>query len=82
MSREFINNIWERYKPTPLYIMEGFDDAVIGFDFTNSKLVYSETLILEQLSSKMTFDDALDYYYFNIIDTVKDKVILCSTMGE
>lgn len=82
MSRKFINAVWERYKPTSFYIMEGFDDCVIGFDFTNSKLVYSEGLILQELCKGMEFDDALDYYYFNIVDGMNDKVIICSTMGE
>ena len=82
MSRQFINSINDRYQPNQFYVMEGFDDCVIGYDFTNSKLIYSETLLINQLCLTMEFDDALDYYYFNIIDTIKDKVIICSTMGE
>lgn len=82
MSKQFISNVWDRYKPNPYYIMEGYDDCVIGFDFTNSKLVYSETLILEQLSLVMDFDEALDFYYQNIINKICDKVIICSTMGQ
>lgn len=82
MSSQFISNLINRYRDLQFYVMDGFDDCVIGFDFTNCKLIYSETLILAKLSLQMEFDEALDHYYFNIVGTTKDKVVICSTMGE
>jgi hypothetical protein len=82
MSKEFINSVYERVKPTTFYIMDGYDDCIIGYDFTNGKLVYSETLILEQLTTSMSFDEALDYYAYNILDTYANRVIINSTLGE
>lgn len=81
MSKEFINQIKEKYNPTNCYTLDGFDDCIIGYDFTNSKMIYSETLILQQLCTTLAFDEALEYYYFNIVHSV-DKVTICSTFGE
>lgn len=82
MSKEFITNVYDKVKPNTFFIMDGYDDCVIGYDFTNGKLVYSETLILEQLLLTMPFDEALDFYGYNILDTYSSKVIICSRFGE
>ncbi len=82
MSKEFINSVYKKVKPCSFFIMEGYDNCVIGYDFTNDKLVYSETLILKQLMLIMDFDEALDYYGYNILDTYANKVIISSTFGE
>lgn len=47
---------------------DGFDNAIIGVDYKQGKLVYSVELILEQLmeDSDMTLEEAIEYFDFNI----------------
>jgi hypothetical protein len=47
---------------------DGFDNAIIGVDYKQGKLVYSVELILEQLmeGSDMTLEEAIEYFDFNI----------------
>ena len=46
---------------------DGFDEAVLGFDEQSGRLVYSAAKIIECLmKDDMTYEDALEYYYFNI----------------
>jgi len=49
--------------------MDGFDEAIIGFGCQYSKnvvAVYSEEKIIEQLAEEMSYEDAVEYYGFNI----------------
>ena len=82
MSKEFINQVIEKFQPIDCYTLDGFDDCIIGYDFTNNKIVYSETLIIEQLCCRLEFDEALEYYYFNIVESIPNKVTICSTFGK
>ncbi len=50
---------------------EGFDEAVMGFDYHSMRLIYSVEKLIEILMSQnnWNFDTASDYAYFNIIGT-------------
>jgi hypothetical protein len=47
---------------------DGFDNAIIGVDYKQGKLVYSVEKILEQLmeDSDMTLEEAIEYFDSNI----------------
>ena len=49
-------------------VYDGLDDAVIGYDSDLFKLIYSADKILEILQEDqgMSYDEAVDYYCYNI----------------
>lgn len=61
-----INEILDLYTDEEFIILTGYDDAVIGFDEKEFRLIYSVSKIIDILSKNMTIYDALEYYYFNI----------------
>lgn len=51
-------------------ILEGFDDCVIGIseEFGNGpRLIYSKNKIIQKLMVGIDYEEALDYYYYNIL---------------
>jgi hypothetical protein len=49
-------------------IYDGLDDAVLGYDSDLFKLIYSADKIIEILQEDqgMSYDEAVDYYCYNI----------------
>lgn len=47
---------------------DGLDDAVIGYDDTSDRLIYSMTKVIDILINDdgLTEEDALEHYYYNI----------------
>lgn len=51
-----------------LLFADGFDDAIIGVDVKDNRVIYSYGLILEQLMLQgMEYDEAIEYAEFNIL---------------
>lgn len=50
-------------------LLDGLGDAIIGVceEFTGNRIVYSKSKILEILQKDMTEEEAIDYYYYNIL---------------
>jgi len=48
--------------------MDGHDNAIIGLatKFTNPSILYSKKIILENLCKDMEYDDAIEFFSFNI----------------
>ena len=46
--------------------VDGFDDAIIGVDETNFSLIYSVNKCIEILMKDMSYEDALEYFSFNV----------------
>ena len=47
--------------------IDGFDDAIIGVDEVNLRVVYDiDEIINILMRDELTFDDAFDYYDYNI----------------
>ena len=75
MSRTKIEIIKELYPDETFLIADGFDDAIIGVDEQNGKIIYDideviNTLIMEG----MEVDEAIEYYEYNIAGSyVGDK---------
>ena len=63
--------IAESYPDALLLDPEYFDDAIVGIihDFNRTAVCYSESKIIDLLMSEdnMDYDDAIEYYQFNIL---------------
>ena len=48
---------------------DGFDDAVIGLGccFNSYKVIYDKKKVVEILCKDMNYDEAIEYFEFNII---------------
>ena len=62
-----IDKILESYPDETFLKMEGFDDAIIGKDINTNKLIYSFTKCIQILIKDMVEEEALDYFYYNIV---------------
>lgn len=61
-----IEKIIEIYDDETFLIADGFDDAIIGVDESQMKLIYSVSKCIEILMKDMSKDDAIEYFYFNV----------------
>jgi hypothetical protein len=62
-----LENILENYPDEGFLKADGFDDAIIGFDDKQMRLIYSMKKVIEILEKEgMNNEEALDYYYYNI----------------
>lgn len=62
MTRE---EIFETYPFEEFLFADGWDDAIIGVS-NDMKIVYDSEKIIEMLSQDMSYDEAMEYFYFNI----------------
>tara|TARA_R110002167_G_scaffold215664_2_gene420552 strand:+ start:245 stop:481 length:237 start_codon:yes stop_codon:yes gene_type:complete len=46
---------------------DGFDEAVIGFEESSMRLIYSVSKCLEILEKDMSTEDAYEYFNYNVI---------------
>jgi hypothetical protein len=46
---------------------DGYDEAIIGYDCNSYRLIYSQSKIITILCREMNEEDALDFYYYNIV---------------
>jgi hypothetical protein len=67
MSREHITElIPEEYLDKVLFA-DGFDDAIMGYDEQQHRVVYSQQrMILTLLNDGMELEDAIEYLGFNV----------------
>ena len=51
-----------------ILLADGFDDCLIGLTFRGKELValYSADAVIGKLARDMSYDDAVDYFEFNI----------------
>lgn len=62
-----IDKILEYFPEEDLLKADGFDDAIIGLDNSNIRLIYSKSICIEILiSDGMTEEDALEYFEYNV----------------
>ena len=50
-------------------IYKGFDKAIVGIDTRELRVIYDEDLMIETLMKEMSYEEAIDYYEFNIAST-------------
>tara|TARA_R100000908_G_C3707171_1_gene115247 strand:+ start:566 stop:823 length:258 start_codon:yes stop_codon:yes gene_type:complete len=69
MDRKDIEEIYGEDEPYLLFA-DGFDEAIIGtvYDGGRTRVVYDMEIILEVLMNRdeMTYEDAVDYFEFNV----------------
>lgn len=63
-----LDKILEYFNEETTFIKaDGFDDAIIGLEQQQMKLVYSVPMCIEVLvKDGMSVDDAIDYFEFNV----------------
>ena len=62
-----IEKIVERYDDEIFLKADGFDEAIIGVDETQMKLIYSVSKCLDILIEEgLTEEDALEHFNFNV----------------
>lgn len=63
-----INKILKNYHQHEFLKADGFDNAIIGVDENSMRLIYSYTKCIDILMKKMTKEDAIEYFYYNIFN--------------
>lgn len=67
MSSSKLQQILELYPDDTFVIADGFDDAIIGVDDNNLKIVYDiDEVINILIRDGMEVDEAIEYYEYNI----------------
>ena len=61
-----IEQIMDMYPYDEFLIADGFDDAIIGVDENEMRLIYSVSKCLSILEKDMTELEALEYFLFNV----------------
>jgi hypothetical protein len=47
---------------------DGFNDAVIGIDYSSKRLIYSITACVKILCRDMSEEDAVECFFFNVAE--------------
>jgi len=67
MSNSKLEQILELYPDDTFMVADGFDDAIIGVDDNNLKIVYDIDKVIDILiKDGMSVDEAIEYYEYNI----------------
>jgi hypothetical protein len=67
MSSSKLEQILELYPDNTFMVADGFDDAIIGVDDNNLKIVYDIDKVIDILiKDGMDVDEAIEYYEYNI----------------
>jgi hypothetical protein len=61
-----LDKILEWYADDELIILDGFDEAIIGVDENNPRLIYSVSKCIEILCRDMDEEDAVEYFSYNV----------------
>lgn len=61
-----INRIIEHYEEEEFLKADGFDEAIIGVDETNMKLIYSVSKCIQILCRDMSEEDAMKFFNYNV----------------
>lgn len=62
-----LDKILEKYYDETFLKADGFDEAVIGVEESQMRLIYSVSKCLEILMREMDFPDASEYFQFNVL---------------
>lgn len=63
-----LETILELYDDQTFLLADGFDDAVIGVDTKQMRLIYSVSDCIKILQTWMSEAEAIEYFYFNMYD--------------
>ena len=66
-----LEKILELYPDDTFVKVDGFDDAVIGFDHCETRLIYSVSKMIDCLVNEgMDVDDAIDHFEYNVVRSI------------
>ena len=65
MTQSKVDKIAEMY-PDAL-LVDGMDEAIIGVEEKDGRVVYDAEIIIKILSKDMSEEEAIDYYGYNIV---------------
>lgn len=63
---DLLERIMLNHPDEEFFIMDGFDNAIIGIEENSMRLIYSKEKIIEILMEEMEEIDAQEHYDFNI----------------
>ena len=61
-----LNDIIEKYPDEEFLSADGFEDAILGVDESSMRLIYSKSKCLNILMKDMGYEDAIEYFDFNV----------------
>ena len=61
-----LQDIIDQYADEQILIADGFDEAVIGIDEREMRVVYSVRKCIEILTRDMSEEDAIEHYNYNV----------------
>ena len=61
-----LEDILEYYPEEEVLKADGFDDAIIGIDWNNMRLIYSVKKCIDILAEDMSEEEAIEYFEYNI----------------
>ena len=65
-ANSIIDEILERYQDESFLKADGFDEAIIGVDEKEMRLIYSVSKCIEILCRDMSEEDALEHFDYNV----------------
>ena len=65
-ANSIIDEILERYQDESFLKADGFDEAIIGVDEKEMRLIYSVSKCIEILCIDMSEEDALEHFDYNV----------------
>jgi len=64
---ELLEEIIEKYYDEDILIANGFDNAILGYDSSSGRLIYSVKKSIDTLVNEgMTLEDAYEHFEFNV----------------
>lgn len=61
-----LNNILSNYPDETFLRAEGFDDAIIGVDDCQMRLIYSVAKCIKVLMKEMSEEEAIEFFLYNV----------------
>ena len=61
-----LQDIIDQYTDEQILIADGFDEAVIGIDEREMRVVYSVSKCIEILTRDMSEEDAIEHFNYNV----------------
>jgi hypothetical protein len=68
-ANSIIDEILERYQDESFLKADGFDEAIIGVDEKEMRLIYSVSKCIEILCRDMSEEDAFEHFSYNVSGT-------------
>ena len=77
-----INKIYDQYPDEIFLLADNLNDAIIGIEEKSLKIIYLTSKIIKILMNDMSYDDAIEFYYFNIegADVGEKTPIFCNDL--